>query len=103
MKEAHIRHLLGIDSLDKEAVTYLLDKTEYFLKEYVIPKRATHTLEGRILTNLFFEPSTRTRSSFEIAAKRLGALVLTPDMKMSATVKGESLIDTVHNYEAMGT
>lgn len=101
-KTLQLRHLLSIGSLDRDTITQLLDRAEYFLKKVV---RTSHVLEaarGKVVANLFFEASTRTRNSFEIAANRLGAIVLSPDMKQSATLKGELLIDTIHNLEAMG-
>ena len=63
--------------------------------------RPLDLLAGRTVINLFFEPSTRTRTSFDLAAKRLGAQVINFDIASSSTVKGESLLDTVHTLEAM--
>lgn len=99
----HLRHLLGMDSLDEKTIRFLFSRTDHFLQEGMNNNAMYNTLNGKIVTNLFFEPSTRTRISFEIAAKRLGAISLNPDMNTSATVKGESLLDTVHTFEAMGT
>lgn len=98
-----IKHLLSVESLDKASVNYLLDKTDYFLAEFLNNNATLDTLRGIIVANLFFEPSTRTRISFEIAAKRLGAIILNPHMETSALKKGESLIDTIHTFEEMGT
>ena len=97
-----MRHLLGIQSLDQSQIIYLLDRAEYFLKTAVAKQEVLTTLRGKVIVNLFFESSTRTRNSFEIAAHRLGAIVLSPDMKQSSTNKGELLIDTIRNLEAMG-
>jgi len=97
-----LHHLLGIQSLDQKQIIYLLDRAEYFLKTAVAKQEMLTTLRGKVVVNLFFEPSTRTRNSFEIAAHRLGAIVLSPDMKQSSTTKGELLIDTIRNLEAMG-
>lgn len=97
-----MHHLLTMQSLDQKKITYLLDRAEYFLKTAVAKQEVLDTLRGKVIVNLFFEPSTRTRNSFEIASHRLGAIVLSPDMKQSSTTKGELLIDTIRNLEAMG-
>lgn len=97
-----LHHFLGLRALDKQTVTYLLDRAEYFLKDVVEKNAVLATLKGKVIANLFFETSTRTRNSFEIAEHRLGAMVLSPDMKQSSTAKGELLIDTIRNLEAMG-
>ncbi len=98
-----LRHLVDMDSLDLETITYLFDSAEQFLSSCLEKDAVLKTLVGKIVTNLFFESSTRSRNSFFIAAKRLGAIVVNPDMSTLATAKGESLIDTVHSFEAMGT
>jgi aspartate carbamoyltransferase catalytic subunit len=95
------RHLLGIAGLDADEITLILDTTEA-MKE--IGRRAIKkvpTLRGRTVVNLFFEPSTRTRTSFEIAEKRLSADTLSIATSTSSVTKGETLIDTVRNLEAM--
>src|SRR6187431_2305512 len=96
------RHLLGIDGLDAEEISLILD-TAVAMKE--IGGRAIKkvpTLRGRTVVNLFFEPSTRTRTSFEIAEKRLSADTLGVAIASSSVVKGETLVDTARNIEAMG-
>ncbi len=97
-----LHHLLTMQSLNKDKITYLLDRAEYFLKTAIAKQEVLTTLRGKVIANLFFESSTRTRNSFEIAEHRLGAIVLSPDMKQSATMKGEILIDTIRNLESMG-
>lgn len=97
-----MHHLLTVQSLDYKKITYLLDRGNEFLKTAVSKQDVLTTLKGRVIANLFFESSTRTRNSFEIAAHRLGAIVLSPDMKQSSATKGELLIDTIRNLEAMG-
>ena len=95
------RHLLGIDGLEADEITLILD-TAVAMKE--IGARAIKkvpTLRGRPVVNLFFEPSTRTRTSFEIAEKRLSADSLSIATATSSVTKGESLLDTVRNLEAM--
>jgi aspartate carbamoyltransferase catalytic subunit len=95
------RHLLGITGLEADEITLILD-TAVAMKE--IGARAIKkvpTLRGRTVVNLFFEPSTRTRTSFEIAEKRLSADTLSIATATSSVTKGESLLDTVRNLEAM--
>ena len=96
-----IRHLLGIEGLDPVAVTSLLDLAE----SYVLLNRSGKTqrdlLRGRTLINLFFEDSTRTRTSFELAGKRLGADVLNMSVATSSVTKGETLLDTAATLNAM--
>lgn len=101
-KPTSLHHLLTMKSLDRDMITYLLDRADHFLKTTIAKQDVLKTLHGKVIANLFFEPSTRTRNSFEIAAHRLGAIVLSPDMKQSSTAKGELLIDTIRNLEAMG-
>src|SRR5262245_64065523 len=95
------RHLLGIETLSAEDLTIVLDLGERFME---IAKRAIKkvpTLRGRTVINLFLEPSTRTRTSFEIAAKRLSADAVNISGSSSSTVKGETLRDTAENLSAM--
>ncbi|HLB55834.1 MAG TPA: aspartate carbamoyltransferase catalytic subunit [Coxiellaceae bacterium] len=101
-KPPTLHHLLTMQSLDREKIIYLLDRAEFFLKTVIAKQDVLTTLRGKVIVNLFFEPSTRSRNSFEIAAHRLGAIALSPDMKQSSTIKGELLIDTIRNLEAMG-
>ena len=101
-KPPTMRHLLTIQSLDQEKITYLLNHADELLKNVVEKEAVLTTLRGKVIANLFFESSTRTRNSFQIAAHRLGAIVLSPNMKQSAASKGELLIDTIRNLEAMG-
>jgi aspartate carbamoyltransferase catalytic subunit len=95
------RHLLGIEDLDTSDITLILDTAEGLLE---IGRRAIKkvpTLRGRTVVNFFLEPSTRTRSSFEIAEKRLSADSLNFSTSGSSMSKGESLLDTARNLEAM--
>ena len=95
------RHLLGIEPLERDEITLILDTAESMLE---IGRRAIKkvpTLRGRTVINLFFEASTRTRSSFEIAEKRLSADLLNLAISTSSVSKGESLLDTVRNLEAL--
>jgi aspartate carbamoyltransferase catalytic subunit len=90
------RHLLGIDALSAAEITEVLDRAEVAFTEEKSAK-----LRGKTVINLFFESSTRTRASFEIAGKRLGADVVNVSPQSSSVTKGETLLDTVKNLEAM--
>jgi aspartate carbamoyltransferase catalytic subunit len=95
------RHLLGIEGLEATAITSLLDAAESF---FVVSRRSVRkvpTLRGKTVVNLFYEASTRTRTSFELAGKRLSADVINISAGSSSAVKGETLLDTVKNLEAM--
>lgn len=92
-----MRHLLSLENLDRAAITRLLDRAERFRNE----RAPRDLLAGRTVLTLFFEPSTRTRTSFVLAAKRLGADNVNFDLSRSSTSKGESLLDTLHTLEAM--
>jgi aspartate carbamoyltransferase catalytic subunit len=95
------RHLLGIAGLAADEITLILDTTEAMKEIGGRAVKKVPTLRGRTVVNLFFEPSTRTRTSFEIAEKRLSADTLSIATATSSVTKGESLLDTVHNLEAM--
>jgi aspartate carbamoyltransferase catalytic subunit len=95
------RHLLGIDGLTAEEITLVLDTAEAMKEIGGRAIKKVPTLRGRTVVNLFFEPSTRTRTSFEIAEKRLSADTLSIATATSSVTKGESLLDTVRNLEAM--
>jgi aspartate carbamoyltransferase catalytic subunit len=95
------RHLLGIADLDRDDITQILDLSDSFAEIADRPIKKVPTLRGRTVINLFFEASTRTRTSFEIAAKRMSADAVNISGSSSSTTKGETLIDTVANLEAM--
>ncbi len=95
------RHLLGIDGLEADEITLILDTAEAMKEIGTRAIKKVPTLRGRTVVNLFFEPSTRTRTSFEIAEKRLSADTLSIATAMSSVTKGESLLDTIRNIEAM--
>ena len=97
-----MKHLLYLKELNQSTISKLLAKAETFLSTNNFPPQEDKNLQGTTLANLFLEPSTRTRSSFQIAAKRLGADVLNIDDHHSSRVKGESIIDTIRTLEAMG-
>src|SRR2546421_10708286 len=94
------RHLLGIRGLSAEEITHILDTAETFREVSEREIKKVPTLRGRTVINLFFEPSTRTRTSFEIAGKRLSADVINISSSASSVSKGETLLDTARNLEA---
>ena len=96
-----LRHLITLAGVDRVRITSLLDRAEEFRSSHGDPMRFRHLLAGRTVMNLFFEPSTRTRTSFDLAAQRLGADVINFDVASSSAAKGETLLDTVHTLEAM--
>jgi aspartate carbamoyltransferase catalytic subunit len=96
-----LRHLTSLENLPRETIVRLLDRAESLRDACAHGTRKLDILAGRTVLNLFFEPSTRTRTSFELAARRLGADVLNFDIGLSSTSKGEELFDTLHTLEAM--
>ncbi len=97
-----MRHLLGIRDLKREEIEEILETAEGFADVLKRDIKKVPTLRGKTVVNLFFEPSTRTRTSFELAAKRLSADVINFSVPTSAVVKGESLIDTAMTIQALG-
>ena len=96
-----LQHLFGIAGMEKEQIDYLLRLGESFVDLSRRPLRKAPTLRGKTIINLFFENSTRTRTSFEIAGKRLSADVINISASTSATTKGETLLDTGQTLAAM--
>ncbi|OGP83230.1 MAG: aspartate carbamoyltransferase [Deltaproteobacteria bacterium RBG_16_58_17] len=95
------KDLLGIQELSVEEINLVLDTAESFLEVSTREIKKVPTLRGKTVVNLFYEPSTRTRTSFEIAGKRLSADTINISTSTSSVVKGETLIDTAKNLEAM--
>lgn len=95
-------HLLGIEELSREEILQVLDTARVFADVSTRSVRKVPALSGKVVVLLFFEPSTRTRTSFELAARRVSADTIEFTEQMSATRKGETLIDTAKNIEAMG-
>ena len=95
------RHILGIDHLSPDDIDYILTTAESFKEISARPIKKVPTLRGNTIINLFFEPSTRTRLSFEIAAKRMSADTFNISASTSSATKGETLIDTARNIAAM--
>ncbi|MFD2231922.1 aspartate carbamoyltransferase catalytic subunit [Alkalimarinus sediminis] len=101
--QGRLRHFLTLDGLDKATLTEILDTADSFIEVGARSIKKVPLLRGKTVVNLFFEASTRTRSTFELAAKRLSADVLNLNISTSATSKGESLSDTLQNLEAMAS
>ena len=95
-----LRHFLAIEGLSAPLLTQLLDDADQYLEAGLHVQYAS--LKAKTVVNLFFEASTRTLCSFELAERRLAANVLTVDINNSSTSKGETLVDTLHTLEAMG-
>ena len=100
--DASLRHFLTTEGLSHDLMTQIMDRAEQFLGDGPRQLKKMPLLKGKSIVNLFFENSTRTRTTFEIAAKSLSADVVSLDISTSATAKGESLLDTLKNLEAMG-
>ena len=97
-----MKHLLYLKDLNQETINQILDTADNFLDHNNQPIGSEDLLKDKTIANLFFEPSTRTRSSFQIAARKLGADVINIDEEHSSRAKGETLIDTLKTLEAMG-
>lgn len=102
-EQGQLRHFLTIEGLKKNLLIEIMDRAEQFSSITHRQVKKVPLLRGKTIINLFFENSTRTRSTFELAAKRLSADVMNFNISTSATSKGESLLDTLHNLEAMHT
>jgi aspartate carbamoyltransferase catalytic subunit len=100
-KHSNLKHFLTIEGLSRELLTEILDRSEGFLGVAQQAVKKVPLCRGKVVANLFFENSTRTRTTFELAAKRLSADVLNLNISTSATAKGETLLDTLRNLEAM--
>ena len=90
-----LRHLLNLEHLSRAEIERLLNKAQTFVRPLGAPPPTSNLLAGVTVANLFTEPSTRTRVSLELAAKRLGADVVNLEVQLSSRVKGESMLDTV--------
>ena len=96
------KHLLGLEEMDRDEILLILETARVFKQIFTRSVKKVPTLRGKTVVNLFFENSTRTRTSFEIAAKRLSADVVNFNVSTSSVVKGETLVDTARTIEAMG-
>lgn len=101
MTTFRLRHLTTLENMPRATIERLLDRSIAMRDACAHGTRKLDLLAGRTVLNLFFEPSTRTRTSFELAARRLGADVINFDIGFSSTAKGEELYDTLHTLEAM--
>ena len=101
-KNGELQHLLTIEGLPRDIVTAILDRAAPFAQPVKSEAKKLPLLRGKSVFNLFFENSTRTRTTFEIAAKRLSADVINLNINTSSTNKGETLLDTVDNLAANG-
>jgi aspartate carbamoyltransferase catalytic subunit len=100
-ERGQLQHLLTIEGLPREILTHILDTAASFIGVTEREVKKVPLLRGKSVFNLFFEPSTRTRTTFEIAAKRLSADVINLNIAASSSSKGETLLDTVDNLSAM--
>jgi aspartate carbamoyltransferase catalytic subunit len=100
-KNGELHHLLSLEGLPPEIIRQILDTAKSFVGVTEREVRKVPLLRGKAVFNLFFEPSTRTRTTFEIAAKRLSADVINLAINISSTTKGETMLDTVANLAAM--
>jgi aspartate carbamoyltransferase catalytic subunit len=96
------RHLLGTEDLTREEITTVLDLAREMAPHALDAAKKRNDLAGRTVASLFFEPSTRTKTSFALAARRLGADVIDHSVAAGSTVKGETTVDTARNLEAFG-
>lgn len=95
-----LRHLLTLEGMPRKQIEALLTRSQKFVKPIGEPPVQKNSLAGVTVANLFTEPSTRTRVSFELAAKRLGADVVNLEVQLSSRVKGESMLDTIYTLES---
>ena len=100
-KDGELTHLLSVEGLPQRILTQILDTAESFMEVSARDVKKVPLLRGKSVFNLFFENSTRTRTTFEIAAKRLSADVINLDINKSSASKGETLLDTIDNLVAM--
>src|SRR5215471_14123620 len=96
------KHLLGLEELSADEIRFILDTADSFKEVSTRSIKKVPALRGRVVVNAFFEDSTRTRTSFSLAAQRLSADLIDFSEKGSSVSKGETLIDTARNIEAMG-
>ena len=100
-RDGRLRHLITLDGLTSDQVRELLDRAQAYLRPAGETPARSRALDGVTVANIFTEPSTRTRSSFELAARRLGADVLNLEIQLSSRVKGETVLDTIYTLQSM--
>ena len=99
--DGSLRHLLTLETLTRSQIERLLERSQSFVRALGERPPRSRALEGATVANLFTEPSTRTRVSFELAAERLGATVVQLEVQLSSRVKGESMLDTVYTLQSL--
>jgi len=99
--DGSLRHLLTLETLTRAQIEHLLERSQTFVRPLGEPPPRSTALSGRTVANLFTEPSTRTRVSFELAARRLGATAVNLEVQLSSRVKGESILDTVYTLQSL--
>src|SRR3981081_3229625 len=99
--DGSLRHLLTLEGLSRTQIERLLERSQGFVRPLGAKPPVSQALAGATVANLFTEPSTRTRVSFELAAKRLGADVVNLEVQLSSRVKGESMLDTVYTLQSL--
>ena len=99
--DGRLRHLITLEGMTGEQIRELIERAQQFLRSSGEMPARSHSLEGVTVGNIFTEPSTRTRSSFELAARRLGADVINLEIQLSSRVKGETVLDTIYTLQAM--
>lgn len=99
--DGSLRHLITLEGLDRALLEHLLDRAQSYVRALDERPLSASLLEGITVANLFGEPSTRTRASFELAARRLGAEVVNLEVHLSSRTKGETILDTVYTLQAM--
>src|SRR5579863_9362451 len=99
--DGSLRHLLTLEGLPRAKLERLLERAQQFVRPLGARPPASEALAGLTVANLFTEPSTRTRVSFELAAKRLGAQVVNLEVQLSSRVKGESMLDTIYTLQSL--
>jgi aspartate carbamoyltransferase catalytic subunit len=99
--DGSLRHLLTLETLPKAQLERLLERSQSFVRPLGAAPPLSGLLAGKTIANLFTEPSTRTRVSFELAAKRLGAQVVNLEVQLSSRVKGESMLDTIYTLQSL--
>jgi len=99
--DGSLRHLLTLEHLPRAHIERLLERAEGFVRPLGARPPLSNALAGITVANLFTEPSTRTRVSFELAAKRLGAAVVNLEVQLSSRAKGESMLDTVYTLQSL--
>lgn len=97
-----IKHFLSLASLSASEISSLLDRSLFFSQNIKSPEQLSHLLRHQVVVNAFYEPSTRTRCSFEMAAKRLGSEVINFSPENSSVKKGETIYDTLRTFESLG-